>query len=67
MTTWTIALKNLRRRPTRSLLTAFGLSIAVAAVVALVGVSQSLESSFLKLYNGAETWSFNGAAARFNS
>ena len=51
MTTWTIALTNLRRRPTRSLLTAFGLSIAVAAVVALVGVSQSLESSFLKLYN----------------
>jgi putative ABC transport system permease protein len=51
MTTWSIAAKNLWRRPTRSALTAFGLSIAVAAVVALVGVSQSLESSFLKLYN----------------
>ena len=47
---WKIAAKNLLRRPTRSLLTAFGMAIAVAAVVALVGVSQSLESSFLNLY-----------------
>src|SRR5215212_9331057 len=50
MRMWQIAQKNLWRRPVRSLLTAFGLAIAVAAVVALVGVSESLESSFLDLY-----------------
>jgi putative ABC transport system permease protein len=50
MHTWTIAGKNLWRRPARSALTACGLAIAVAAVVALVGVSDSLESSFLDLY-----------------
>jgi putative ABC transport system permease protein len=50
MRQWQIAQKNLWRRPVRSLLTAFGLAIAVAAVVALVGVSESLESSFLELY-----------------
>jgi putative ABC transport system permease protein len=47
---WQIALKNLRRRPMRSLLTIVALAIAVAAVVALVGVSESLETSFLDLY-----------------
>ena len=47
---WIIAAKNLLRRPFRSVLTVFGLAIAVASVVALVGVSQSLESSFLDLY-----------------
>jgi putative ABC transport system permease protein len=47
---WQIAQKNLRRRPVRSLLTIAALAIAVAAVVALVGVSESLESSFLSLY-----------------
>src|SRR3954462_8093969 len=50
MRMWQIAQKNLWRRPVRSLLTAIGLAIAVAAVVALVGVSESLESSFLDLY-----------------
>jgi putative ABC transport system permease protein len=50
MHTWTIAGKNLWRRPARSALTACGLAIAVGAVVALVGVSDSLESSFLDLY-----------------
>jgi len=45
-----LAWKNLRRRPARSLLTTMGLGIAIAAVVALVGVSQSMESSFLDLY-----------------
>lgn len=47
---WTIAGKNLWRRPARSALTVSGLAIAVAAVVALVGVSDSLESSYLDLY-----------------
>ena len=46
-----LAWKNLARRPWRSALTVLGLSIAVAAVVALIGVSQRLESSFLDLYN----------------
>lgn len=45
-----IAGKNLWRRPSRSLLTVLGLAIAVAAVVALVGVAESMERSFLKLY-----------------
>lgn len=47
---WTIAGKNLWRRPARSALTVCGLAIAVAAVVALVGVSDSLENSYLDLY-----------------
>jgi len=46
----TIAWKNLRRRPVRSLLTVVGLATAVAAVVSLVGVAESFESSFLALY-----------------
>jgi putative ABC transport system permease protein len=46
----TIAAKNLRRRPVRSLLTAAGLATAVAAIVSLVGVAESFESSFLALY-----------------
>ena len=50
MRMWQIAQKNLWRRPMRSVLTAVALAIAVAAVVALVGVSESLESSFLDLY-----------------
>src|SRR5215471_1133118 len=50
MRMWQIARKNLWRRPWRSLLTIAALAIAVAAVVALVGVSESLESSFLSLY-----------------
>ena len=50
MRSLTIAAKNLRRRPFRSLLTAAGLAAAVAAIVALVGVAESFESSFLALY-----------------
>ena len=46
-----VAWKNLARRPWRSTLTALGLSVAVATVVTLVGVSQRLEQSFLDLYN----------------
>jgi len=47
---WTVALKNLRRRTARSALAVTGMAIAVASVVALVGISRSLESSFLNLY-----------------
>jgi putative ABC transport system permease protein len=50
MNMFSLAWKNLRRRPARSVLTVVGLSVAVAVVVSLVGLSQSLESSFLALY-----------------
>jgi len=43
--------KNLWLRPLRTLLSITGLAIAVAAVVALVGVSRRFEQSFLELYN----------------
>lgn len=43
--------KNLWLRPLRTLLSIAGLAIAVAAVVALVGVSRRFEQSFLELYN----------------
>ena len=50
MNMFTMAWKNLLRRPARSVLTVVGLSVAVAVIVSLVGLSQSLESSFLALY-----------------
>src|SRR5690242_964140 len=50
MQMWTLARRNLWRRPVRSGLTIIGLAVGVAAVVALVGVAESLESSFLDLY-----------------
>ena len=50
MQMWQIAQKNLLRRPVRSALTAVAVAVSVAAVVALVGVSQSLENSFRDLY-----------------
>jgi putative ABC transport system permease protein len=46
----TLVLKNLTRRPVRSLLTVVGLSIAIAAVVALVGVANGFERSFMDYY-----------------
>jgi putative ABC transport system permease protein len=47
----TIAWRNLIRRPMRSLLTVAGLGVAVAAVVALVGISDGFERSFMDLYH----------------
>lgn len=46
----TIIWKNLRRRPARTLLTVAGIAVAVAAVVALVGVADGFYRSFLDLY-----------------
>lgn len=46
-----VAYRNLQRRRSRSTLTITGIAIAVAAIVALVGVAESLESSFLSLYD----------------
>jgi putative ABC transport system permease protein len=47
----TIAWRNLLRRPTRTLLTVAGLGIAVAAVVALVGISDGFERSYVDLFH----------------
>jgi len=45
----TFILKNLLRRPVRSLLTGIGVALAVGAVVALVGISQGFERAFVDL------------------
>lgn len=45
-----LVFKNLVRRPARSLLTVSGIAVAVAAVVALVGISRGFEHSLLKIY-----------------
>ncbi len=47
----TIAWRNLLRRPTRTLLTVGGLGVAVAAVVALVGIADGFERTFVDLYH----------------
>lgn len=46
----TLILRNLLRRPTRSLLTSFGLAIGIAAVVVLTAVAWGFERSFLNIY-----------------
>jgi len=48
----TFIFANLLGRPTRSLLTLTGIAIAVAAVVALLGVVRGFEKSLLELYQG---------------
>lgn len=47
----TFVIKNLLRRPARTTLTVIGITLAVAAVVALVGAAHGLEKSFLQLYS----------------
>src|SRR2546430_7992564 len=47
---FTFLLKNLLRRPARSLLTIVGLAVAVGAVVSLVGVATGFENEFLHIY-----------------
>jgi putative ABC transport system permease protein len=51
MTFLRIIWKNLSRRPARTTMTVAGVGIAIAAVVALVGVAHGIEQSFLDLYN----------------
>lgn len=46
----TFVVKNLIRRPIRSVLTVVGLSVAICAVVALVGIAEGFKRSFLELY-----------------
>lgn len=47
----TLVLKNILRRPTRSALTVSGVAVAVAAVVALVGISRGFEKSLRDIYD----------------
>lgn len=66
----TLVAKNLLRRRVRSLLTVVGLSTAVAAVVALVGISDSFVGSFHQVYeaHGVDlVVSRHGAADRLSS
>src|SRR5437764_6151152 len=46
----TLIAKNVLNRPIRSILTAVGLSIAIAAMTILVGISWNFERSFLAIY-----------------
>ncbi len=46
----TVVAKNLLRRPARSALTVFGVGLAVAAVVSLLGISEGFERSYNDLY-----------------
>jgi putative ABC transport system permease protein len=46
----TLVVRNLTRRPSRSLLTSFGLAIGIAAVVVLTAVAWGFERSFLNIY-----------------
>jgi len=50
----TFIVKNLSRRPLRSLLTVFAIAIAIGAVVALVGIANGFEDTFLSLYRNAD-------------
>jgi putative ABC transport system permease protein len=46
----TLVYKNITRRRTRSALTVIGMAVAVAAVVALVGIADGFKRSFLDMY-----------------
>ncbi|HZZ27275.1 MAG TPA: ABC transporter permease [Pirellulales bacterium] len=51
---FTFLLKNLLRRPARTLLTIVGLAVAVGAVVSLVGVASGFKDSFMKIYESRD-------------
>jgi putative ABC transport system permease protein len=46
----TLIAKNVLNRPVRTGLTAFGLSIAISAVIVLVGISWNFERAFMAIY-----------------
>jgi putative ABC transport system permease protein len=46
----TFILKNVLRRPVRSLLTGLGIALAVGVVIAFVGIAYNFETSFAELY-----------------
>ncbi len=45
---FTMALRNLARRPLRTLFTALGVAIGISAIIAIVGISAGMESSWEK-------------------
>jgi putative ABC transport system permease protein len=47
----TLIAKNVLHRPVRTGLTTFGLAIAIAAVIILVGISWNFQNSFMAIYN----------------
>ena len=47
----TLILKNIIRRPLRSILTVVAIAIAIGSVVSLVGVARGFEQSFVDLYD----------------
>lgn len=49
----TFVLKNLARRPLRSLLTIVALAVAIGSVVSLVGIAHGFEQTFVTLYQNA--------------
>lgn len=46
-----IALRNLLRRKTRSILTLLGISVGISAIVALISISSSLETQVMGIFN----------------
>jgi putative ABC transport system permease protein len=66
----TFIFKNLVRRPLRSLLTAFAVALAIGSVIALVGIANGFEQTFLTLYANAGVDMIvvrSGARQRMNS
>jgi putative ABC transport system permease protein len=65
----TFVVKNLTRRPLRSVLTVVAMAMAIGSVVALVGVANGFEQSFLRVYEGAgvDLLVLRSGRQRFNS
>lgn len=55
MNLFTIAARNLRNRPARSLLTIAGIAIGIAAVVALAGLARGFERTWVQVYTARGT------------
>lgn len=55
MRLFTLVYRNITRRRVRSALTVCGMAVAVSAVVALVGIAEGFERSFLSLFEGQNT------------
>ncbi len=51
---YSFILRNVIRRPVRSLLTGIGIALAVGAVVSLLGMARGFEQSFAELYEGRQ-------------
>ena len=55
MTFWTVAWKNLLRRPTRTILTLCGIGVGIAAVVALTSLARGFERVWRNAYEARGT------------